>query len=196
MASKIPVTRHVLFVQGGGRGAHDEWDGKLVASLERALGPAYNIRYPRMPNERAPSFKAWSATLGREIAQLDAGAFLVGHSVGGTMLIHTLAEQPEQLRNVAAIYLIAAPFVGDGGWPSDDIVPRRDWAAPFAGATVYLYQGDTDTTTPMTHVDLYAKAIPQAHVRLLQNRDHQLNNDLSEIAEDIRRLGRMLSQGD
>jgi hypothetical protein len=42
----------------------------------------------------------------------------------------------------------------------------------------------------MTHVDLYAKAIPQARVRRLKSRDHQLNNDLSEIAEDIRRMGK------
>jgi len=178
-------TRHVLFVQGGGKGAHDQWDDKLVASLERALGPDYDIRYPRMPNERAPSFKAWGATLGREIARLDDGAILVGHSIGGTILIHALAEQPKLLRNIAAVHLIAAPFVGDGGWPSDDIVSPQNWAAPFAGVTVYLYQGDADKTTPNTHVDLYAKAIPQAHVRRLKGRDHQLNNDLSEIAEDI-----------
>jgi pimeloyl-ACP methyl ester carboxylesterase len=92
------------------------------------------------------------------------------------------------LKNIAAICLIAAPFVGDGGWPSDDIAAGRDWAKPLTGVTIYLYQGDTDATTPMTHVHLYAKAIPQAHVRRLKGRDHQLNNDLSEVAEDIRRV--------
>ena len=182
------MTRRVLFIQGGGEGAHDEWDNKLVANLQHALGPDYDVRYPRMPNEHDPSFRAWSAALEREIARLDDGAILVGHSIGGTILIHALAAQPDLLRNVAAIHLIAAPFVGDGGWPSDDIVPRRDWAAPLAGATVYLYQGDADETTPMTHVDLYAKAMPQAHVQRLKDRDHQLNNDLAEVAADIRRV--------
>src|SRR4051812_15264491 len=41
----------VMFVQGGGEGAHDSWDNKLVASLEQALGAGYSVRYPRMPKE-------------------------------------------------------------------------------------------------------------------------------------------------
>ena len=76
------------------------------------------------------------------------------------------------------------------GWPSDNIIPGRDWAAPLAGVTVYLYQGDADETTPMTHLALYASAIPHAHVRRLSGRDHQLNDDLSEVAQDISRVSK------
>jgi hypothetical protein len=35
---------------------------------------------------------------------------------------------------------------------------------------------------------LYAKTIPRARVHALANRDHQLDNDLREIAEGIRSL--------
>src|SRR3954452_17138013 len=110
-----------------------------------------------MPNEEAPSFDAWSAVLEREIAHLADSAILVGHSLGATFLIHAIARRPELLRGVAAICLIAAPFVGDGGWPSDDLAPGRDWAGPLSGVPVYLYQGGADATIPMTHLDLYAK---------------------------------------
>jgi len=30
-------TRQILFIQGGGAGAHDEWDDKLFDSLSREL---------------------------------------------------------------------------------------------------------------------------------------------------------------
>jgi hypothetical protein len=40
----------------------------------------------------------------------------------------------------------------------------------------------------VAHVDLYKKSIPHAQVRKLEGRDHQLNDDLSEVAADIRRL--------
>lgn len=42
-------TRQILFIQGGGAGAHDEWDDKLFDSLKRELGDGYEVRYPRMP---------------------------------------------------------------------------------------------------------------------------------------------------
>jgi pimeloyl-ACP methyl ester carboxylesterase len=55
---------------------------------------------------------------------------------------------------------------------------------------IFLYHGDGDGTVPPAHVELYACALPHAQVRRLAARDHQLGNDLSEIAADIRRLER------
>lgn len=182
------VVRDILFVQGGGAGTHDEWDGKLVANLRQKLSGGYSIHYPRMPKENDPSFTIWSTTLEQEIASISAGAILVGHSIGGTILIHTLAERLYLLKGIAAVCLIAAPFVGDGGWHSDDISPGPDWSAPIADVSTYLYHGDADDTVPIKHLDLYSEALPKARLRCLHGRDHQLNNDLSEVARDIQRL--------
>jgi predicted alpha/beta hydrolase family esterase len=88
------TTRQVLFVQGGGARVHDEWDNKLVDSLHRALGAGYEIRYPRMPGEDDPSYARWSAALRSEFAKLNDGAIVVGHSIGGSIMINALAEQP------------------------------------------------------------------------------------------------------
>ena len=52
----ISETQQILFIQGGGAGAHDEWDDKLVDSLRRELGDGYEVRYPRMPDEDDPSY--------------------------------------------------------------------------------------------------------------------------------------------
>ena len=43
---------------------------------------------------------------------------------------------------------------------------------------------------PAAHVDLYAHILPHAQVRRLPGRDHQLNDDLSDVARDIRELER------
>ena len=119
--------RQVLFIQGGGAGAHDEWDDTLVESLRRGLGDRYEVRYPRMPGESDPSYARWSAAIRREIAALDAGAVVVGHSVGATILVSVLAERPVG-RALRGIVLIAAPFVGEGGWSSDEFALASDWA--------------------------------------------------------------------
>jgi pimeloyl-ACP methyl ester carboxylesterase len=85
--------------------------------------------------------------------------------------------------------LIAAPFIGEGGWTSEDIEPASDLAARLPPAVpVFLYHGDKDDIAPIAHVALYADAIPRARVRRLANRDHQLNNNLAEVASDIREL--------
>ena len=182
------MTKQILFIQGGGAGTHDNWDDKLVASLTRELGKGYEIRYPRMPDEQAPSYPVWKTALQREIAALGEAAILVGHSVGGTILINTLAERAPE-RSLAGVILISAPFVGPGGWPGEDIEPRADLGARLPPATpIYLYHGSKDDTAPCAHVDLYQQAIPQARVRKLEGRDHQLNDDLSEVAVDIKSL--------
>jgi predicted alpha/beta hydrolase family esterase len=172
----------LLFVQGGGAEAHDEWDNKLVESLKRELGPNYEIRYPRMPNEDDPAYDAWKGALEKEFATLDDDAILLGHSIGGTILINALAQSQSE-RTFGAIFLVAAPFVGEGGWPSEDINPMPDLGARLPrDVPVYIYHGLDDATAPPSHAELYARAIPQARVCRLPQRDHQFNNDLSEIA--------------
>ena len=181
------MTIQVLFVQGGGEGAHDQWDNRLVDSLAAHLGSGYAIRYPRMPDEADPNYVRWKGALIETFSTLDAGAIVVGHSIGGTILVNALAESPPDCA-LGAIGLIAVPFVGPGGWPSEEIAPRSDLGASLPlGVPVLIYHGTKDETAPVAHADLYATVIPQARVRRLDGRDHQLNNDLAEVASDILR---------
>jgi pimeloyl-ACP methyl ester carboxylesterase len=175
----------ILFIQGGGAGVHDAWDDKLVESLRRELGDGYEVRYPRMPAEDDPNYARWSAAIRRELASLDDDAVLVGHSLGGAILVSTLAEHPPE-RRPGAIVLIAAPFVGPGGWPAEEFALPADLGPKLApGVPVHVFHGLQDQTAPPSHADLYARAIPQAQVHLLPARDHQLGNDLSEVARAV-----------
>ncbi len=178
----------VLFIQGGGAGTHDEWDSKLVDSLRRELGSEYEVRYPRMPDEADPHYAQWKVALAGALVELRDGAIVVGHSLGGTILINALAELPAK-RRLAGIFLLAAPFVGEGGWPTGELVPAPDLGARLPRNTpVHLYHGSADDIAPHAHVDLYQRAIPGAIVHRLPGRDHQLNGDLAEVAAHIRAL--------
>jgi predicted alpha/beta hydrolase family esterase len=142
----VTRTRQILFIQGGGAGAHDEWDDKLVESLRRELGREYEVRYPRMPDEGDPSCARWSTAIRREIAALDDGAVVAGHSVGATILLHALAEQPPG-KGLGAIVLISAPFVGEGGWRSDEFELTSDLGAKLPpGVRVHVFHGLGDQT--------------------------------------------------
>lgn len=181
-------TRQVLFIQGAGKGTHDAWDNKLVASLKGALGPDYTIRYPRMPDESEPDPTAWKKAIARELKRLSDGVSLVGHSIGAAILLDYLGGGAVE-RSPAAVFLIAAPFIGEGGWPSDDLRPTKRLAAELHdGPLLHFYQGRADETVPFSHIDMFAAAFPHAIIRRLEGRDHQLNDDLSEVGQDIRRL--------
>ena len=70
---------------------------------------------------------------------------------------------------------------------SDEFELTSDLGAKLPpGAQVDVFHGLRDETAPPSHAGLYAAAIPQAQVHRLPGRDHQLNNDLSEVAEAIR----------
>jgi predicted alpha/beta hydrolase family esterase len=179
------VSRQVLFIQGGGEGTHDEWDDKLVESLARELGDAFGIRYPRMPDEDDPSYAAWGPAIRQEMEALDEGAIVVGHSIGGTLLIRALAEQPSALQ-LGAVMLIATPFVGDGGWPDREFETPSDLGARLpAGVPVHVFHGLDDEDVPPAHASLYGRVIPQAQVHLIPGRNHQLGNDLAVVAREI-----------
>ena len=181
-------SRQVLFIQGAGAGTHDGWDDALVRSLRRELGAGYDVRYPRMPDEDDPSAATWSPAIRREIAAMDVGGVIVGHSVGGTILVHTLSQQAPGPA-VAGVVLVASPFVGDGGWPADEFQLPQDLGAHLPpGVPVHIVHGLVDDTVPSAHADLYAAAIPQAQVHRLPGRDHQLGDDLAEVATIIRGL--------
>ena len=182
------MSEQILFIQGGGAGTHDQWDDKLVDSLTRALGAGFEVLYPRMPGEDDPSYARWGPAIRREIAALDEGATVLGHSVGGTLLIRALAENTLEVE-LGAIVLIAAPFTGEGGWPGDDFEMPSDLGDRLPDEVpIHLFHGLEDDIVPAAHADLYARVIPQARVHRLPGRDHQLGNDLAEVALVIREL--------
>ena len=160
------------------------------------LGAGYDVRYPRMPGEDDPSAATWVPAIQAAIGALDDGAVVVGHSVGGTLLIHSLSDQPPEV-GLGAIVLLAAPFVGAGGWPGDGFELPSDLGARLpSGVPVHLFHGLDDEEVPPAHVDRFAGVIPKANVHRLPGRDHQLGNDLTDVAAVIRDLPRSAATGE
>ncbi len=183
------MSRDILFIQGGGSDTHDHWDQQLVESLKLSLGQRYWIHYPRMPHEDEPAYGPWKSAISENIDKLGDGLIIVGHSIGATILVNALASSPLN-HSLYGLFLIATPFIGEGGWTSKEITVRKNLGARLpSDMPIFLYHGDNDDTAPIDHADLYAEAIPQAKIKRLKGRDHQLNNDMREIAHDILSLG-------
>ena len=115
----------ILFVQGAGSGAYAV-DQHLASSLQDALGSAYDVRYPEMPNEADPEYGRWKERIGEELAATDDRVILL---------------------------------------------PQAD-----------------DDVVPFEYFRLYKALLPQATFREYDGREHQFDNDLTEVAKDIERL--------
>lgn len=180
-----PMKKHVLFVHGAGEGAHEE-DRTLAESLQNALGAGYDVRSPQMPNEDSPEYGAWRDRISEELAGMNGAAVLVGHSFGASVLLKYLSEEGPE-RPVAGVFLVAAPFWGAEEWDADEYALREDCASRLPGGLpIFFYHGRDDEVVPFAHLALYAERLPRATFREFDGRGHQFDDDLSEVAGDIK----------
>jgi predicted alpha/beta hydrolase family esterase len=182
------MTKHILFIHGGGGEGAYEADGILVASLHNALGAAYEVRYPKMPLEESAGYADWKAQIAMELSALDDHVILVAHSVGGSILLKYLTE--EQVKKpITGLFLLATPyFGGDENWNDAQMNLPQDFAAMLpAIPRIFLYHSRDDEVVPFAHLALYAAKLPKATIREFDGRGHQFGNDLTEVAEDIRK---------
>jgi predicted alpha/beta hydrolase family esterase len=178
------MRRRVLFIHGGGEGAYEE-DRKLAAFLQSALGSAYDVRCPQMPDEDRPVYQAWKEWIAKELDAMEGEVILVGHSLGGSILLKYLSEEEVEKR-VAGLFLVATPYWGVEDWEVGEYALREDFASKIPKEMpVFLYHSRDDEVVPFAHAVLYAEKLPRATVREFDGRGHQFDDDLSEVARDI-----------
>lgn len=182
------MTKQILFIHGGGGESAYEEDGILVASLQKALGVAYEVRYPKMPLEESAGYADWKAQIAMELSALNDQVILVTHSVGGSILLKYLVEEQVE-KSITGLFLLATPyFGGDENWNYPEMNLPQDFATKLpAIPRIFLYHSRDDEVVPFAHLGLYAAKLPQAIVRIFDGRGHQFRNDLADVAKDITR---------
>lgn len=110
----------------------------------------------------------------------------MGHSVGASVLLQYCSEEQQAF---AGLFLLATPFWGaDEFWKWDEARLPDEVAAKLASIPhIFLYHSRDDEVVPFAHLALYRAKLPQATVREFDGRGHQFANDLTQVAEDIRR---------
>ena len=180
--------KQVLFIQGGGSQEDYEADKHLVGSLQALLGEAYHVHYPRLPTHESVPDLGRIKQIGHQISRITDELILVGHSLGASMLLKYVSEA-EVPQKLTALFLIATPFwSGDEDWKagfklSEDFADKLVRALP-----IVLYHSQDDEEVPFAHLALYRKKMPWATFRELPSGGHQLGNDLTIVANDIKCL--------
>jgi uncharacterized protein len=181
------MTKQVIFFHGGDSEADYEADTKLVDSLKAKLGAGYSIHYPLLANDGTPDLGR-RKQISDEISASADNVILVGHSFGGSMLLACLSEI-KIARKIAGVFLLAPPFwQGNEDWVQafklqPDFAKQLDKKTPL-----YFYHCRDDQEVPFAHMSIYKQHLPWASFREISVGGHQLNNDLTIVANDIRSI--------
>jgi predicted alpha/beta hydrolase family esterase len=182
------MTRQLLFFQGGGEGGY-EADKAMVNSLQERLANAYDIIYPELqPDESAPDF-GWIQQIEQKVLETKDGAIIVGHSLGASMLLKYLSENPVS-KKIKGVFLISTPhWSGNEDWIKG-LQLRENFAGKLpVNVPLFFYHCKDDEVVSFDHLDYYKQNVSQATFREIESGGHQLNNDLTVIARDIKSLG-------
>lgn len=180
------MKKQVLFIHSAGPQGIHQGSSDLIANLQDQLGKAYHVLSPGMPD---PDYVLWKAQIANEINALNGEVLLVGHSLGGSVLLKYLSEEDCQL-TISGLFLIAAPYWGkDDDWQSEEYTLSNSFAAKLSHISkLFLYHSRHDPVVPFAHAQHYAKQLPQAVTRAYEGDDHYFREGLPELIDDIKRI--------
>jgi uncharacterized protein len=182
------MVKPILFIHGAGNKRHPLGSEKLIVYLQEQLGSDYEVLAPDMPDPDHPGYKAWRDQIEQELGKLDADVLLIGHSLGGSVLLKYLAEGTYR-KHIAGLFLVAVPFWGKEDWEVDEFTLPEDFAAqlPQIGH-IFLYYSRNDEVVPFSHLGHYQEKLPQASVRAMDGNEHSFLNGLPQLARDLKNL--------
>ncbi|GHO98993.1 alpha/beta hydrolase [Reticulibacter mediterranei] len=181
------MSKQILFIHGAGNQHNPLGSGKLVASLRQQLGSDYEVLAPDMPDPDHPKYLAWKGQIEQEQGKLNVDALLIGHSLGGSMLLKYLAEGTYQ-KTIAGLFLVAVPYWGKQDWEREYAVPD-DFASRLPPIQhLFLYHSRSDEDVPFSSLGRYQEQLSQATVRVLDGKQHSFTEGLPQLAQDIKRL--------
>jgi predicted alpha/beta hydrolase family esterase len=189
------MPKQILFVHSGGSQGLHEGSNDLVTYLQHMLGSKYNILNPKMPDPENPEYVRWKQSLGKTLASLEGEVILVGHSLGGSVLLKYLSEEIYN-NMIIGLFIIAAPYWGKKDWKVEEYVLRKDFSDRLSQIPkIFLYHSRNDEVVPFRHLAFYASKLPNAIVRKFDSRRHLFSTGIPELIDDIRNLeqGRRLN---
>lgn len=185
------MKKKIFFAHSGGaQGSPGQGSYDLVEWLRRSLQNDFEIFCPVIEDPEAPSYDMWKRMLDSEFSSLDGEIILIGHSLGGSMLLKYLSEEQTELQ-IAGLFLISTPCWGKGGWSVDEFKLRTNFDAQLPEIpTIHLFHSTDDPIVPFEHLEFYKNSFPDASVYEISGDDHVFANGLPKVVEGIKSLER------
>lgn len=184
------MTRPVLFIHSGGSQGPHEGSNDLVAYLRTGLRQDHVVLYPKMPEPDDPEYELWKLTIDRELSALEDEIILVGHSLGASVLLKYLSEEPWH-KSIVGLFLVAPVYFGKKDWKVEEYYLKKGFETELLRIPrIFLYHSRNDTVVPFKHLVHFADKLPNSVSRAFESRGHLFTTGLPELVEDIKNLSR------
>ncbi len=184
-----PGNPKILFLHSAGPQHDDEGSARLLQWLRRTLSAEYDIIAPLLPHPENPDYESWRDSIAGLLEVMDEGMIIIGHSLGGSVLLKYLAECTFR-KQIAAIFLVAVPFWGnDEDWDVPEFHLAPDFAERLPTVPVItVFHSKDDGVIPVTHAARYAAEIPTATLQISDGHGHVFWDGLPELEEAVRQV--------
>lgn len=164
-------------------GAMDVPDTPVRRRIEAALGVGWVVTAPELEE---PDAATWCDTIAAALDGLPDDAVVVGHSLGGTMFLKTMAERCPG-RALARFVGLACPFFGAGGWDIPEFTLPPDFAGALHGlGHCRFLQDPRDEIVDISHLSIWARCLPHAILTETRGTGHGFETgDLSPVMAAI-----------
>ncbi|MED3575552.1 alpha/beta hydrolase [Cytobacillus praedii] len=183
------MKKTVLFIHSAGPQDQQQGSIQLSAYLEKSLRNTYHFVCPKMPAPENPKYEPWKKQLEIELNKLNGEVLLIGHSLGGSVLLKYLSEESCPLP-ISGLFIIASPYWGiDENWQLKDFILQNNFEENLpAIPNLFLYHSRNEEIVPFTHHKIYAEKLPHATTRELEGKEHLFLNGLPTLLNDIEDL--------
>ncbi|WP_042150141.1 alpha/beta fold hydrolase [Paucisalibacillus sp. EB02] len=183
------MKRTVLFIHSAGPQGPKHGSSNFITYLKKELSDNYQVIHPNMPEPVNPKYLPWKEQLDKEFSKLTGEVILVGHSLGGSVLIKYLAEETFNFK-LSGLFVIAAPFWGyDKNWQLKDFILQSNFEQHLhAIPHLFLYHSRDEKIVPFSHHVAYVEKLPQSIIRELEGEQHLFHHGLPTLIQDIRNL--------
>jgi predicted alpha/beta hydrolase family esterase len=182
------MKKDIFFVHGAGPQNNLQGSNNFVAHLSKSLGSSYRLTHPLMPDPENPRYVTWKMALQSVLPVGGNKAALIGHSLGGSVIVKYLSEGLCQMP-LAGLFLVGAPYWGLKGWSMDEFKLQHDFQSTMPPIDkVFIYHSRHDKWVPYSHGQSYAKALPGSVLKTIDGNQHEFNEGLPLLVNDIQRL--------
>ena len=180
----------ILFIPSAGPQTEDQGSTGLIRYLKKSLEKDFILDFPQMPDPENPRYFRWKEVLDKKMNSGESKILLVGHSLGGSVLLKYISEE-KFTRKIAGLFLVAAPFWGQSEWEIDEFMLRSDFELYVNRIPdIFIYHSCEDEWVPFEHMVHYSRVLLNARIRVLHGKDHEFFAGLPQLTEDLINVGK------